>query len=409
MRRLVFLGLAALSGVHGQSLVDSAHLDAARSTFASAGVPAPLKCQFTPFHPLLNFGLRFQTGFVVEVPLRQFHGPSHGWDVLIRVTPEGRDSVFLTVSEALPDVPDTNSSGEFIGTFVTGEGSYQVDALLKDDAQRVCKASWRIIAKPDVSQRGLRPSLPAGTVAELAVKPAANASRAGVGRLTVFLHAAPLMPGRAKLQPGDISTLLNSMSALLEQLPARSVRLVIFSLDERAVLYRKDGFGVDDLSDAEKILAGLQLAVVDYRTLQNSAGPVETTAKLFREEMAGPEAPDVVVVLSPYAALHAAEQAAAPPAAALASPKLFYVQLNRLPGRFRSAGFSTGPPPGMGPVGRRGNRPPQAPGPVAMDPLRRPDAIAVAVKAAKGETIPVTSPNEFAAALGRILTHWNIN
>jgi hypothetical protein len=407
MRRLVVLGLTALGGLRGQSLVDRAHLDAARAAFHSAAAAMPLKCQFTPFQPLLNFGLRFQTGFTVEVPLRQFHGPAHGWDVLLRVTPEGREAVFLTVSEALPDVPDTKSFGEFTGTFVTGEGSYRVDALLKDDAQRVCTASWRIDARPGVSQRGLRPSLPAGTVAELGVKPAVNTSGPGVGRFTIFLHAAPNVPGRAKLQPGDISTLLNSTGALLEQLPARTVRLVIFSLDEGAVLYRQDGFSADDLASAEKILTELQLAVVDYHTLQNSVPPAETAAKILREEMA---APDAVVVLSPYAPLRAAGNAAAPPTDALESPKLFHVELRSLPGAFRGGRISAGPPSGASgiPTRRRSNPPPTL---ASMPPALfvRPDAIAVAVKAAKGETIPVTSPHEFAAALGRILARWNTN
>jgi hypothetical protein len=69
--------------------------------------------------------------FLGQASLSQFHGPGHQWDVLLRLTPDGGEPVFLSAAEKLPDVPDTKISGGFTGTFRVGEGAYQVDALLK--------------------------------------------------------------------------------------------------------------------------------------------------------------------------------------------------------------------------------------------------------------------------------------
>lgn len=404
VRCLLLLTTVAIP-VAAQSLVDASHLAAARTAFEESTSAPALKCQFSSVPPALNFSLRFQTGFSVTVPLSQFHGNGHGWDVLLRVTPYIGAPVFLTASEKLPDVPDTNISGEFTGTFVVGEGGYQVDAMLKDDAKRVCKSAWRIEATLQGPERGLHPSQPPETVSELAAKSAvpAGTSPPKVERLTVLLHAAPLVPGRVQLQPDDVMTLAGSLGSLLENLPARSVRVVIFSLDQRAVLYKKDDFDANDLDRAAKTIGETQLVVVDYRTLQNSAGPVTNVAAgLLRAELAQPNAPDAIVFLGPYSPMDARASVAASKLAPLRTPKLFYLQHHPYqPMKYRPFPWErdTGPEPA--PCNQRTTLcgPPAS----AFAPIPRPDAIALVTKAARGEIIEVRQPQDFAVAIRRIL------
>jgi hypothetical protein len=311
-----------------QSLVDARHLAAARDAFEESASAPALKCQFSSVPPALNFSLRFQTGFSVKVPLSQFHGNGHGWDVLLRVTPYIGAPVFLTASEKLPDVPDTNIGGEFTGTFVVGEGAYQVDAMLKDDAKRVCKSAWRIEATLQGPERGLHPSQPPETVAELAARPAfpAGANPPKMGRLTVLLHAASLVPSRVQLQPDDVLALSGSLGSLLEQLPARSVRVVIFSLGQGAVLFRKDDFNASDLDQAATTIGETQLATIDYKTLQKSASPPSVAAGLLRAELVKPDQPEAVIFLGPYAPMPLGSSAAALKTAPMGTAKLFYLQ-----------------------------------------------------------------------------------
>ena len=400
MRRLLLLGIAALFPAAAQSLVDAAHLAAARAAFESS-LPAPsLKCRFTAVAPALNFTLRFQTGFSVEFPFRQFHGPGHGLEVLLRVTPDRGEPVILTISNALPDVPNNRADGESQGTFVVGEGAYRVDALLQDDAHRVCKSTWRIEAKLEPVERSLQRSLPPGAVAELASKPDTSTGDRGpkMGRLTVLLHAASLVPGRAQLQPDDLVALSGSLGSLLEQLPARSVRVVIFSLDQRAVLYQKDDFAIGDLDAVDKTLSELQLAVVNYKTLQNAAKPLEMAADLLRSEMAKPVLPDTVIFLGPYSPTRSNVSTVPPETVPLGPVKLFYLQYRRL--------FLMRRPPPDGPAagrGRGGRGRGVDLGFPALGPPQLPDPLAVLTKAIRGETLMVHTPHEFAATIGHIL------
>lgn len=55
-----------------QSLVDAEHLGAARAAFDEPRQAPALKCQFSAFEPASNCSLRFETGFSVEMPLKQF-------------------------------------------------------------------------------------------------------------------------------------------------------------------------------------------------------------------------------------------------------------------------------------------------------------------------------------------------
>ena len=65
----------------------------------------PLACEVRPIQPVLNFGLRFQAGYLMRVPLRQFAGPGHRWYVLVRITPQSGEArpVHLLSVVSLPD------------------------------------------------------------------------------------------------------------------------------------------------------------------------------------------------------------------------------------------------------------------------------------------------------------------
>jgi hypothetical protein len=86
--------------------------------------------------------------------------------------------------------------------------------------------------------------------------------------LSIFLHAAPLNPRFAQLQPSDVAASISSLKTLTESLPARSVRLVVFSLSLDKELYRSDSFTATDLPAITQILSTLQLGMVDYHVLQ---------------------------------------------------------------------------------------------------------------------------------------------
>lgn len=265
---------------------------------------ATLRCETRPVAPTLGFSLRFQTGYEVSVPLSQFHGPGHRISVLLKVTPEARDGqpAYLLRSFDLPDVPDTEFVAEVAGSFLVGQGSYHSMAIVLDDLNRVCRSDWRMEVKPGRNERNrllMRPN----TVAPLSTGSSGGTppTDATLSRMTIFLHAAPLIPGTSKLLPSDVLTVTGSLAALLEQLPARSVRVVMFNLEQQKELYRNDGFTGRDLEQVTRVLDGLQLAMVDYRVLQQPQGQAELLRALMHREVHEAGQSDAVIFLGPDA------------------------------------------------------------------------------------------------------------
>ena len=211
-----------------------------------------------------------------------------------------------------------------------------------------------------------------------------------------MVHAAPFSSGFSNLQPGDVATLVGSLSSLLEQLPARSVRLVVFNLAQRAVLFRQDGFTSKDLEKVITALDQLQLALVDYRTLQQHGGPTDLLADLVQTELRDPQPADALILLGPRLQMPDIPVPAMDrPAAA---PSLFYLQYQ--------------PPPlslaGQRPTPARagGRRPMRPDDPTASlppsSPLGTSDGIEKLLGILKGKTIAIRTPHEFADAIWRI-------
>ncbi len=392
----LLLALGALASA--QSLVAPEQMAAALRAFDVSSAP-PLRCQFNSVRPALNFGFRFQTGYTIDLPLAQLQGPGHALKTLLRVTPDGREPVYLASDANLPEIPATRLDAEIGGTFVVGEGAYTVEALLADDQQRTCRGKWRIEARRSGSERDLNLATPPSAVQPLALAGVPESkARPRINRLTVLMHAAPLSPAFSKLQADDVLMLAGSLSSLMEQLPARSVRLIVFNLDQQTVLFRKDGFTAADLDRVTIAANQLQLALVDYRILKNRDKPVDLLSDLLQAELREPA--DAVILLGPRTRIQGApsEWEVRPPA-----PPLFYVQYWPQRGFF---GWRERPPlPGRGGylAGRGTVLLPDDVTPVTARPLPDlPDGISQMLRRLKGETIAVETPRDFAGAIRRM-------
>jgi hypothetical protein len=81
--------------------------------------------------------------------------------------------------------------------------------------------------------------------------------------------------------------------------PARSVRLVVFNLDQQKTLLRQDAFAPGALGRVAQALNGTELGLVDYHVLQNPHGHVDLLAGLMNLELRAEPPSDVVVFLGP--------------------------------------------------------------------------------------------------------------
>src|ERR1700759_5025177 len=108
--RAVFAGLLlSCAACHGQYLVPAAQTAKVEKLFEPIPADRPLRCQVTPFPAVLNFGFRFQTGYAIHLPMAQFSESRHRLGVIARVTPDGKDPVYLASPMRLPFIPKTKN------------------------------------------------------------------------------------------------------------------------------------------------------------------------------------------------------------------------------------------------------------------------------------------------------------
>jgi hypothetical protein len=373
MHRFLTLVLLTASGAAAQSIVDPARFTPAMLDFDGGFHDQSLQCDVTPIRPGLNFSFRFQAGYVVRVPMSQYSGRGHLWFMLARVTPEAGDRkpVYLGARMRLPEIPPTKVEWEVGGGFLLGEGRYQVAWKMFDDAGRVCRKNWRIDARLTRSERKVIVALPPDTVAEFSLRGAPLTKRteddAPRIRLTVLMHAAPVSPRRTRLGARDRVMLLGTLSSLLDRLPVRSVRLVVFNLDQQKELYRQENFVARSLDQVAQSINAVELGTVDYQVLQNRGGHLDLLADLIHGELTAKTPSDVVLFLGPMARF---------------SDKLPSEELEKAPGAPRFYYLQYRP-----------NFP---------QPSSFPDVITHAVAKLKGKTLVIHSPGDFAKAIDQV-------
>src|SRR6185369_9727051 len=291
MCRLLVIATLVTFTAAGQSVVDPTRLSAPMLDFDGGPQDRPLQCEVAPIKAGLNFGFRFQTGYVVTVPMSQYSGKGHYWATLARVTPEGgsQKPVYFGSRTRLPEIPPNKSVIEFGGGFLVGEGRFHVNWKLIDDSGRVCHKTWTVDAKLRHSERNVKVALPPSSVTDYSLRGVPVSKRDEIDapklRLTVLMHAAPSFARRTRIGARDRVMLLGTLTSLLDQVPIRSVRLVVFNLDQQKELYREENFSPQLMERVSQSINAIELGTVDYQVLQNRGGHVDLLADMIHGEL----------------------------------------------------------------------------------------------------------------------------
>jgi hypothetical protein len=410
--RLVAAGLLAAAVASAQTVLDDPKKieDARRLLDSFSG--QSVQCDVSPIKPGFVFSLRLQAGYIGRVPLRQVQIDGQKWIVLARITPQqgSRSPVYLSDVVQFPRGGDNNQAAEIGGSFWLGEGRYAVKWMIFDGQGDACRREWQIDARVNVSERKVNPPMAPGTVAGLAGRatgPAAGPKPGAVGHLTILLHAASLLQKQTLLNALDKTMLLDAIVALTEETGARSVRLVVFNLEQQKEILRQDGFTIQALPEVSKALDSVQPGTVDYGTLQNPGGAAGLIEDLVNREIHAAEPSGAVVFLGPRSIYNGKPSPAfgLPPGAI---QQYFYLMWTHPPRRPRSVpevGFGA-----MGP-GRWGvpsdpttgvNYPTGVNFPPNFGPNNGPDSIQHAVAQLKGELLTVNSSEAFTSAVMEI-------
>jgi hypothetical protein len=455
MRQLA-VGLLLLTRLApAQALLSPGEFARVRPKFEALPGGPPLRCDVTPLSPQINFAFRFHAGYTFQVPQSQYSGSDGVWSVLTAITPESGGATYLLARYELSDVSRAGSNFEIRGAYFLGVGRYSVESTVRDDSNRVCRKQWQVVVQLSPAERAVPMALPANTVRQFSpvVSPDTRQPDATPPmRLTVLLNAAAFSTFRTVIRQYDRELLIGALTSLLERLPATSVRLVVFSLEQQQEVFRADHFSPPDVARASRAIRSMQQATVDVRVLQKPLGHVDFLAGLIGRERDLPDASDTIVFLGPTSRYGNKIPREVLPAPAEAHPRFFYL-------RYENAGHAFVPaeipgvitpdttlpaskdpvnppgPGGPGSAGASGGRGPSGPGgsggtpasiatadssgggrsggrghggrsdtlaPILQSAEGQSDVIIAAMRRLKGKTLSIHTPADLARAIRKI-------
>ena len=272
-----------------------------------------LKCVIKSMQPFLDFAFRFEVGYIVRCPLREFAGNGSTIVSFVRVKPEGGTPIVLGDAYRLPPSVGSASGNiradqlkdefDFSGGFAAGEGNYQVEVLVANrEATRICTKRWHVHLERKRSEKKVPLTLNDNAAGALTILPWSgifDTSGSGL-RLTVLLDTAPVNPYSQKLRAWDRSFLLSALSTVMSQINCQSVRLIAFNMDQQKELFRKERFDEPGFNELAQAMRGLELGMVSFQVLEQKQGYASLLSRLATLEMTDAQPSDAVILLGPH-------------------------------------------------------------------------------------------------------------
>ncbi|HEY1205682.1 MAG: hypothetical protein ABSH46_08005 [Bryobacteraceae bacterium] len=383
--RLLLLAAFAV-GASAQDLLTSSSCSGIQALLSDVGGKQTLEGRAELSHAWLNYVFRFQAGYSIDIPLRQFAGEGDMVRVIARVAPSdgSRPPVCFIQSGALLEIPEGD---KITGGFFLGEGNYRVDLAVFDQAGRLYQARFNLEAALKGRERKVRLELAPGEVQpiySLRWKP--HSEPVGRGRrLTILFHAASLYGPRTLLLYDQV-LLLSSLSTVLSEGAFDEIRLIAFNLDQEQELFRQDRFDVDGFRKLAETLLSLKLSSVPVTALAPGQPRHALIDSLVRAEMSSEKPPDAILFLGPYAN-DESKWSSVPCESGHAGPAIFYFQhrINRAIGRRLSDEY----------VGRAERT-------MGVRPIELPDTLERLVHACSGDVYRIHDPAELASAIAKL-------
>jgi hypothetical protein len=257
-----------------QALISPSDAERERQQFAARSDEMALKCDVTPVAPTVNLALRTEAGYIIHVPRWQYSRPTSGWTVFTAITPEQGTPAYLlahnTPAQAMNTGPKTDSNFDIPVAYFLGAGRYTVETTIRDSDNLVCRRHWKVDVAPAHVDRAIPLALAPSIIEDYA--------RAGLPisghpddvpprRVTILLDAATFSLRRTVIVDRDRERMIQSLTALVEHLPAASLNITAFSLEQQREIFQASAFGAQDLVRLNTAIADTPQASVDINVL----------------------------------------------------------------------------------------------------------------------------------------------
>jgi hypothetical protein len=279
-----------------------------------------IPCTVTPRKAELGFDLRFHSGFDVNVAMRELAGSGEVLTVVFRVFSVGDSdhSANFVQHFHVPTI-DEEAKGVALlqGGIDLGEGNYHVDWLMRDRAERICSASWDVVAELTPKDKPMPLFIDAKQIAETPPQPFLNDANnvlnhtSGDGTsgdnlvLKLLVNFAPQNSASAALQRSDTEALVSILKTIERDPRVSRISLVAFNMEESRILYRQDTTGPIDFPALGKALEGMKLGTVNVQQLSQKHSETDFLEDLIKREVGNAGHPDAVVFAGPKAMLNA--------------------------------------------------------------------------------------------------------
>ena len=284
-----------------QDLIAAKDIPAAVRILDNAPLKNSLPCNIhLPKKTHLDFMFRYTSGFWIECRLGLIQ-PGMRLLGLVRITPRDSQPVLMIKVFDIPQprysISLHNLTVQMSGGFSLGPGKYLLEVVLFDQHGHSCREQRKLKTGEDKVSKIAPLALGPGVVAP-PFKARWDGALANSGlRVTVLLHA--YSPGRPRISALDRAYLLQSLTALLGQVPCQSVKLIAFNLDRQEEVFREDSFDADGFVRLERALEQMELATIPYQALMHGSW-AKFLVDMTRKEATLKRPPDAVIFLGAW-------------------------------------------------------------------------------------------------------------
>ena len=275
-----------------------------------------LPCTVTSSKPTLGFDLKFHAGYQATVPLKELAGPENVLNIVFRVAPDGHrdEPVYFTQHLRVPAIEEDAKGDAYLqGAFDVGEGSYHVDWLMRDRAERVCSSNWDSEAALGSKDRPMSLAIAPEAIQradgeEFKDEPPVQRSPLDpLLNVKVLVNFAPQNSLSAALQPLDTTALVSILRTISRDPRIGKFSIVAFNMQEQKVIYRQNGASKIDFPALGTALNTLNLGTIDLKRLGDKHGDTAFLTGLVRKEMTPDpqDHPDALVFAGPKILLDA--------------------------------------------------------------------------------------------------------
>ncbi len=267
-----------------------------------------LACTVTPNKPELGFDLRFHGGFDVNVPLSELSGSENQLTILFRVIPDNhkdKPSYFVQHIHVPEIADDAKGDATLRGMVDLGEGSYQVDWLMRDRSERVCSFYWDSEAVLPPKDKQIELALAPGEVERMVLEqfseepPVERAQVSPPLNIKVLVNFAPQFSDASTMRPIDTMALVTMLRRIAREPQFGKFSLVAFNIQEQRVVYRQSSADKIDFPALGEAVHNIKLGTVDVKHLAQKHGEIDFLTDLIKKEVAAGDHPDAVIFAGP--------------------------------------------------------------------------------------------------------------